>query len=256
MYDENTVSSKIFSFERISRNKVMCMSPDHSKTYTGSELKNYFHRLRLKGVLALVSSLQNEAAIQSYCDLGCSNGYVTSIIASSLGVVRCVGLDHSDNLKLASESYPNIEFEWTDLNVVCKVSERFDLVTCLETLEHVGDVAAGCLNICKRVSASGIAVISVPIEVGPIGVFKFVAKTLLFSYKLDELHTHWWEYFTTLCRGGDVGEFRGAASGFGTHFGFDWHKVDSELRRHFSSVTRVRDGTTMFFVCRLPYEIG
>jgi 2-polyprenyl-3-methyl-5-hydroxy-6-metoxy-1,4-benzoquinol methylase len=222
------------------------MLTDHSKTYRLNDVRNIAHIVRLKGILrTLVTRVKNRP--QTYVDYGCSNGFITSQVAERLGVSRVTGFDFSDNVDLGARLHPEIRFRRLDLNVVHEELERYDLVTCFETLEHVGDMASAVENVCRSRTPGGSLLITVPIEIGWIGILKYVAKRFLFRYDLS-LSCNDRQYATALLRGDRIGRFRAPAPGYGTHFGFDYRDVDELLSRHAGApVEAWNAGTTRFY---------
>jgi hypothetical protein len=97
-----------------------------------------------------------------------------------------------------------------------------------------------------------VLIITAPIEVGPIGIFKFLLKTLLYGYKLDELPGEdlYFKYLKTLLTNGDVKAFRDARHGWGTHFGFDHRLVSKNLDAMKIDYRSFTKGTTRFFVVK------
>jgi len=113
---------------------------DHSRTYKVKSVRNAPHISRLKNILSFLDSNPNICG-KSYCDVGCSNGYITNIIMKRYRLSDVVGFDHSkDNLKVARKLYSAISFRNIDLNHSIVSNKKFNLVTCFETLEHVGNV--------------------------------------------------------------------------------------------------------------------
>ena len=114
------------------------MGVDHSKTYTELKLRNIPHVLRKRMLIREVSKLPKHTAL--YGDFGCSNGYLTNAIAEILSAKSSRGFDHSDNIEIARSVYPHIDFDHLDLNKVSTFDQKFGVVTCFETLEHVGNI--------------------------------------------------------------------------------------------------------------------
>lgn len=149
---------------------------DHSNTYTRSGLVNIPHRARLRWLTEVVADLDVNGS--SYADVGCSNGFVTAAIARAMSATDPVGFDHLEqHLVTGSERHPEIRFELLDLNMRHNELPTFQVVSCLETLEHVGDIEQALQSITQMTSPGGVLLISVPIENGFWGLIKFAAKT-------------------------------------------------------------------------------
>jgi SAM-dependent methyltransferase len=150
-----------------------------------------------------------------------------------LPITEADGFDHSDELLAeARKSYGNIRFLRTNLNEVVEWPRRYDLISCLETLEHVGDLRCAIRNLSDALAPGGLLLISVPVEIGFWGTAKFLAKRSL-GYSLKELpgHPSSWLYLRKLLSGAPMSGLRDVRSGWSTHFGFDYRDVESEIRR-------------------------
>jgi len=208
---------------------------DHSQTYKIKNLKNLPHILRLKRLISTVKEQSSD--IDSFCDIGCSNGYITNLIKNSIRPKKTFGLDKSENLEIAKQKYNDINFKKIDLNHIYYSGneaenndfnpyKQFDLVTCFETLEHVGNLSNALENLLNFKKDTGILIISVPIEIGFIGVIKYLLKRYIYKYEL-ELNCNEKDYFFDLIRNNDISKHRKECDGFGTHFGFDYRKIDN-----------------------------
>lgn len=226
---------------------------DHSLTYRGG-LRNLPHRRRLR---AIVAALRRDGApaIGAYADVGCSNGYVTAILQQHLQPARTVGFDHMEShLERGRREHPHIEFRLIDLNRPLPPGhETFDLVTCFETLEHVGRLDQAIVNLLALTRSGGTLFITIPIESGPRGLAKFLLKVGLFRYSLDELPPRpkrFWRYLGALAADRNLSSFRDERDGWGTHFGFDWREVERILRANGARFESRSDFTTRFVVVR------
>ena len=141
------------------------------------------------------------------------------------------------------------------MNVINEFPDKYQLVTCFETLERVGDIDNAFGNLMRLVDKTGTVVISVPIETGVVGIIKFLVKTVLYSYNLDEINTtnhrhFYWRYFCSLLMRKDISRFRLKRSGYGTHFGFDAKSVERRIKSEKKSYRKIRRGTTMFYIVK------
>lgn len=222
---------------------------DHSLTYKRITLRNVVHIARLKKIISIVKSFRNR---NSFLDIGCSNGYITNIITKELNIIKAFGCDHNrDNLVIASKNYPNIHFYEVDLNKPQERDERFDLITCFETLEHVGNLSNALQNILNHRSLNSKILISVPVETGLIGICKFLLK-VFYNYKLTELDSNPSRiryFFTLINPNQSISIYRNSnASGYSTHFGFDYKRIEAFLHDRnveFKSTTFL---TTKFYL--------
>jgi SAM-dependent methyltransferase len=184
----------------------------------------------LRIILDIVPALTH-SEVESYADIGCSNGFITKKIADRLNVQHAYGFDHSDSLLDEARScYPDLEFAVVNLNEPVSWGRQFHLVSCFETLEHVGNLGSAVGNLAAAVAPGGILVVSVPIEIGLWGTCKFLCKAAL-GYRLDELPgpPTYGQYLSALLAGRRMSEFREVRSGWSTHFGFDYRDVEDLL---------------------------
>jgi SAM-dependent methyltransferase len=228
---------------------------DHSLTYRRG-LRNLPHRRRLRAIIAALTG-GDAPAIHSYADVGCSNGYVTAIVSERLRPQRTVGFDHAEgHLERARREHPNLEFRLIDLNRPLPAGhETFDLVTCFETLEHVGALPQAVANLLELTRPGGILFLTVPIESGARGLVKFLIKVGLFRYSLKELPARrrlFLSYLGALMTDRSLAVFRDQRHGWGTHFGFDWREVERLLKASGVSFESRSDLTTRLIRARRP----
>lgn len=224
------------------------MPIDHSLTYKSKSLKNIPHRIRLSRIIKLI---ETKKKINSFIDVGCSNGFLTNTIKEKLSIPKVKGVDFDkENLLIASKNYQNIDFSYLNLNQNLDNNEKYDLVTCLETLEHVGNIKQALKNLLPLKSSDGIIIISVPIEIFFWGTLKFLLKTNLYKYTLDELgKIKYSEYLRSLLKGENISRYRDPAkSGFGTHFGFDYREIDTFFKSEKIRYKAFNSFTTRFYV--------
>ncbi|MGG7645456.1 class I SAM-dependent methyltransferase [Rhodovulum sp. YNF3179] len=222
------------------------MTVDHSKSYKGYGVRAIGHRHRLVTIFKELEAFEIYKN-GTFCDLGCSNGYITEKIRHHFDL-EAFGFDrNSENIEIGTLKYPNVKFGQVDLNQPYGGSQTFDLVTCFETLEHVGNLKAAVQNILKRIAPGGKALISVPIERGMRGIFKYTIKKIIFGYSVSELGISEAEYFRILFSGRRLSNARPPADGYGTHFGFDYKDIDDALLEYEANYTARNSGMTRFY---------
>ena len=231
------------------------MPLDHSATYKDRSLKNFLARSRLQSILSIIES-KIQFAGKTYADVGCSNGFLTALLSDRFKPSLSCGYDHNqDNLAVARSTYPNLEFEVIDLNVKPLAPPRtYEVVTCFEVLEHVGSIP-NALGSLLRITAptGGVLFLTVPIEIGWRGTVKFLIKTVLYRYRLDELPQQknlFLKYLGSLITDKRMERFRDRRSGWGTHFGFDYREVDDLLTERGLPFESFNVGMTRFYLVR------
>lgn len=228
------------------------MPLDHSLTYKQNSFKFIPHKFRLKKILRIISKCNFQNDKMSYLDIGCSNGYITNIISESLKCSYTKGIDHNiENLNVAKRLHPHIEFKFINLNILLNSQkEKYNLITCFETLEHVGNLKNALLSILTFAHEErSLILISVPIEIGFWGIIKFLSK-MLYGYKLDELSDDISTlfYFKDLILNKNISKYRNNRDGWGTHFGFDYRQVDEILINDNIPFKTINYFTTRFYI--------
>lgn len=177
----------------------------------------------------------------SIADFGCGNGFITARIAHLTRAAEVHGYDlTATQLDEGRRRYAHIAFHEIDLNSPQSAVRmpRFDLVTCFETIEHVGSPFALLSNLMAALKPTGVALVTMPIEVGLIGLAKFLAKTVIaaapprpsvVTSELSRSPGTWARYALTLMLGGNVAGFRDTRNRWGTHLGFDWRRIKQGL---------------------------
>ena len=231
------------------------MKKDHELIYRGRSLKNWPHRQRLKEIHSVIrrEDLAGKSDL-TYADFGCGTGFITNIVAAAIKPAKVHGFDHSEHLEVARERYPSFEFRFIELNERSDVGQ-FDFVTCFDTLEHVGNLETALSNMLNATREGGTLLITAPIETGPVGIVKFLAKTILYRYRLGELSGggscgFYFRYLLSLLLYRDISNYRDERIGWGTHFGFNYRRIDEYL--HSRNIRfRARNAvTTRFYVLK------
>ena len=230
---------------------------DHSLLYTSWSPRTIPHRMRVRGLLRFVDSLELPER-PADADLGCSNGGSTQRIADRTQAACADAYDAvPEQLEEGRERHPELNFQPVNLNQPTpQLSGRYDFVTCLETVEHVGVPEMAVKNTLDAVKPGGVALITVPIETGLIGVGKFLIKGCMgvvlrqksyFTTELDPDPKTWFRYLGPLVAGRDISLYRGQRTSWGTHFGFDYRLVERVLDEIGVPYQRFKIGSTMFY---------
>jgi len=222
---------------------------DPTETYKKISFRNIPHKVRLWKIEKI---LQNECRgknVTNYVDIGCASGFITHRIKQLLRIPHAYGTDAlSDYIKDAAQKYPDISFGIMNLNTRIAVNKEYDLVTCFETLEHVGRLETALSNIHQLTAVNGgICVISVPIETGFIGIIKYLLKVKIYRDKLNEIgEVHQKQYFKSLLKGEDISKYRNPQKDlWWDHFGFN----DKTLENYFTK-RNIKYKTKTFFTTR------
>ncbi len=224
---------------------------DHSQTYKEKKLRNIPHIMRLRDIERIIKD-NKSGFVQRYADMGCSNGFLTELVGKILEAKQIIGFDHNrENLAQASNQYSDIEFSFSNFNEKNAIKEKFDFITCFETLEHVGEPKITIQNIINALNENGTAIISVPIEIGARGLLKLILKTSIYKYSMEELpngRTIFGRYLWAILTGERISRFRDKRYGWGTHFGFDYRDIDEALKEQGIEYTAKNCGFTRFYI--------
>ena len=218
------------------------MTPDlivHETTYKKKDIASFVHRDRLRVVRAVFAK-HVPAGAASWADFGCSNGFIIETLANSRDAAfgRIVGHDHNEELLALArgKNIPHAEFRLFNLNEVGDVAERFDVVTCFETLEHVASYQTAFVNLYNHLDDGGVLIVTVPNEIGFTGLAKFLGRMALRRNAYPEFFSDRsrMDYAKTLITGGAVETFRKPSpAGYGPHLGFDYRRLEDFVREGF-----------------------
>jgi len=211
----------------------------HETTYKKKNLASLVHRDRLR-VVRRVFEKHVPADAASWADFGCSNGFIIETVAKTRHPVfqKIVGYDHKEELLALArgKSVPNAEFRLFILNEVGDVAERFGVVSCFETLEHVANYQTAFVNLYNHMNDGGVLVVTVPNEIGITGLSKFLGRMALRRNAYPGFFSDRgrWDYTKTLITGGPVEPFRKPSpGGYGPHLGFDYRRLEDFVREGF-----------------------
>ncbi len=199
----------------------------------------YAHRQRL---FAIVDTFKQHvpSPVETWADFGSAGGFVIGFVMhhDQSPARRIIGFDHQQaSIDLGKrKGLPNTEFRHFELNAVAEPAERYDLVTCFETLEHVGDAHAAVTNLCNHVAPGGLLIVTIPIETGFMGTLKFWGRKMARRNPYGDFFegksraSYLWKVATNQSLDGwrEPGQFA-----YGPHLGFDYRSVVSDLRNRY-----------------------
>jgi SAM-dependent methyltransferase len=176
-------------------------------------------------------------------DFGCSSGFLLAELRATLFADarwELVGLDFIPKLldQARARGIPGCSFEHFDM---CRPdstwADAFDLVLCLETLEHTGDYREAIRNLVRSCRRGGHILITAPNERGFPGVAKFLARKAVRRQPYGDFFAGQSEseYLRALLRGQNLERFRDPPRlrGWGPHLGFDIRELDRFLTDEF-----------------------
>jgi SAM-dependent methyltransferase len=188
-------------------------------------LFRFTHRRRLARALALLDAGREHEIL----DFGSGDGHFLELLASRAAAARLTAFEPAGFLqeqirrRLAGVPMQLI----TNAGDLAKLS--FDRIVCLEVLEHLQptevESTVGILN--RLLRPGGILVVSVPVEIGPTALFKYLASLWLTG---GDRHYRLWEVLrASFC--GRVA--RDTEVAFLPHKGFDHRRLRQCLAGRF-----------------------
>ena len=228
---------------------------DHERSYRGLSVRAFFHRARLRAILSAIRRADLPASGR-LADFGCSNGFILSELRS----VRFPhpdwelwGFDHAPPYIAAAQKrdIPGARFQQFDLDIPGEDPPyAFELVLCLETLEHTGSFRTGLAKLARATRPGGYLLITVPNEHGLPGVLKYFGRRLLRGETYESFfggRPHG-PYLRALLTGDDLEKFRDPPRhGWGEHLGFDLRRFEAALSKQF-----LTDGSFALVMRRRP----
>lgn len=210
---------------------------DHTLCYHKKGLAKLFCSGGNKRINEIVSILKKNVDFsgKTFIDVGCSTGYVTSLIAETFNPIKSYGVDvNQQNLEVAKERYPDINFSVVDLNNQYLSTNDYDIVTCFETLEHVGNLNIALDHLLKMKKPGGLLLIVVPVEIGFSGILKLIWRTVYYGYSkiFGEFRTTKYlpaKYLVSLLLSDRMSKYRHERTHWCTHLGSDYRDIDDYL---------------------------
>ena len=98
-------------------------------------------------------------------DLGCGRGELLKQLAQAGYATEVWGYDHSQvGLDIAAREYPEGNWVWYDIEKLPCEDAFFDLVCCIQTLEHVEFPAKLVYHVFRILRGGGLAIFSIPLD--------------------------------------------------------------------------------------------
>jgi 2-polyprenyl-3-methyl-5-hydroxy-6-metoxy-1,4-benzoquinol methylase len=211
----------------------------HEVIYNRTNPVSLMHTDRLRIIHEMFSKYASEAQIR-WADFGCSNGFIINDILTTDKVrfSKIVGYDFEEDLlnQAVSRSIPNAEFKFFNLNQISTPTEQFDMVTCFETLEHVGNYENAFVNLFNCLADNGALFITVPNEIGFIGLIKFIGRMAVRKNAYGDffIGQSRLKYLLLLLKNGYIDIYRKPNQlRFGPHLGFDYRKFEKFIDEQF-----------------------
>ncbi len=224
------------------------------------------HRARFQVGLALIGVSPNRLL-----DYGCGDGTFLAMAADRIawGWGADIDAGQVDEARRRLAGFTNLQFSTIAELAAPAHASAYDVVTCMETLEHCTDdtVQIVLRDLARLVSVTGRVVISVPIETGPTFLLKLIVRRAaawrgLSDYRFYESYTA-----ANALRRIFAGRrppvprpvYADTGSPYHSHYGFNWKVLREKVREHllvesthFSPLAFSRGlaSSQAWFVCR------
>jgi len=110
----------------------------------------------------LLTAFDAKAAL-SVADIGCGPGHMEAALSRAFPRARVVGLDYAQSaVNFAQRFVPDATFIRGDVTDCGLADSAYDLVLCIECLEHIRDYNAALDNIFRILKPGGALVLTVP----------------------------------------------------------------------------------------------
>jgi SAM-dependent methyltransferase len=233
-------------------------------------LVRWSHGSRFRVARELVAPLAGRRLLDYGCGDGTFLALLQDLFPQALGVD--VANDQLADCAVRFAGAPGITFLSTNRLGEPQHRERYEVVVCMEVLEHCPDDIQGAVldQIAEVTAPGGTVVISAPIEIGPTLVAKQGARALVALGGLREYETreryHAGEFLRMVLAGPGTAirrdEYEGdGGSRFTGHKGFNWRRLQRTIERRFNVERRLFSPLPLFggwlnsqvwFVCRKP----
>lgn len=130
---------------------------DNYKIYNNrykSHNDSYSYSVGIKWAFSLIKDIIkycDKKDIENILDIGCGEGSKSFILANYFSNAKVLGIDFTDEgIKKANNNYSevnNLYFKKADIFEI--QTEKYDMVSCLEVLEHIEDWQIVLKNICN-----------------------------------------------------------------------------------------------------------
>jgi SAM-dependent methyltransferase len=200
----------------------------------------YGHQARFRFARQLAAAYRGRRLL----DYGCGDGQFLATVADWFpdATGADIAEDHLADNRDRFAHLPGIRFVQTAVLAGPEHTRAYDLVTCMETLEHclpeVADVVLRDLAQCC--APRGAVVISVPIEVGPSFLVKGAARTVaawrgLSDYKYYERYS-FGDALRMIFAGQNTRlerpRYGPPGAEFHSHYGFNWRALIRNVKKH------------------------
>lgn len=162
-------------------------------------------------------------------DYGAGDGYLMELLQPGVPAENLVAVEPMDFLQAQLRLRFGERIRIVDSSLGLGAGS-FDRIACLEVLEHLQPTAVRATidDLLRLLAPDGILVISVPIEIGPTALFKYIAAVVL--TRMDRRYTLRELVRATM----GLPVRRDPTMVFLPHKGFDFRRMRETLQEHFA----------------------
>jgi len=140
-----------------------------------SKLRNWVHTQPLRIVLSMIQSRKYGRIL----DAGCADGIFLPTLSQLCEELYGCDISQKYLDEINTDALGNVKLSVEDIHKTTFPDNFFDLVVCLETLEHVQSPHKAIAEIRRIMKENALGVISVPIEIGCPVFVKQLGRLLL-----------------------------------------------------------------------------
>lgn len=134
--------------------------PDYYEGGTKGNVLQWIWHGRKWRMLQRLLTQDGAPRVSEVLDVGCASGLTTSHVAGWFPSARVTGVDaYQAAVAHGSEVHREVGFVVGDAHKLPFASQRFDLITCLETLEHLSDPRRAVQEMKRGLRSGGLLVV-------------------------------------------------------------------------------------------------
>lgn len=147
-----------------------------SKNYfSKNPIRNYSHLGPLERILKIIKNKK----FDSIAEIGCADGIFLLTLSKLCKELHATDIQESFINNLSKVKIKNLHLHVDDIQNSTLSNNKFDLVICLETLEHLSNPSKAISEINRTMKKNAHCIISVPIEIGFPLLLKYLARLIL-----------------------------------------------------------------------------
>jgi len=230
-------------FKRPIQQTISSSAEEHYSNYMYNS-SSFF--VRYYAYLPFIHSLKNVDITKRFriLDLGCADGPFLPTLnyyaKNNVAIDISEGLIRGANtlVKEKGNNLSNISLLCSDGHFLPFKNEKFDLIFCLEVLEHVKSPKLVLIDINRVLKKGGTLICTLPVEIGPSLLIRTIIRKLL-NFKRPDYSLKEYIRSVILKKPGKRPEYSGFKEYIGEkgHKNFDWRVINKEINNIFENVS-------------------